>query len=523
MKLIQDIFLPEKIHTYYLFSQKIIAFEVNGSSLFATVMRAHRNKRSLQRLVEESYNIDDPESLIIAIKAILKKVGSYDQAYIALPSSVAVFKALELPFISLEKIKLILPFEVESLLPFGLQDAVIDGIVTATDAEKKSSEVFVVALKQTLLDIAVAPFIAAGVHPSKVTLGALELYGLVQHMFPYHQQRGVSFIIDLHATRTTLLLLVDGKLKTIRALPEGFSEEFLRLHHDASAEQLHQHAPKFFADITFSVQAMLKGEQLQTPVASALLVGPGAQLHGFSEFMNVVLGCSCTVFHANKILHNGIIVLEQGGSIAPEFVTSIATVLSSDITEQFNLGRIYDEPEQLKLFKKQVIVMGFLWGLMLISFFIYSFLTLKSLRSEVDQSKLEVARKLRDAFGPSIKADQVPKSLDTLIRDAESKEENIWFALSPNNRYSYLRYLYELTSRINRDELGLMMKRLSIKSDEREGKDTLTFEGTVRDYPALKTLEKNLRETKLFEYVPEPQDTSFTFVLAINKNQQELA
>jgi Tfp pilus assembly PilM family ATPase len=520
--MIKNIFLPEKIRAFYLFSQRIVAFELHGNILLTTVIRAHRDKRSIQKLIAESYNAQAPESLTEAIKATLKKVGTYDQAYIALPSSLAVFKTVELPFTSLDKIKLILPFEVESLLPFPLQDAVVDGVINAIDTEKKTSEVFVVAIKNSLLENALTPFINAGIHPKKVTIGALELFGLLQNIETYRLKKGVSFIIDFANTRTTILLVVNGQLKAIRALSEGISEEFLRLHNNANAEQLELAAQKYFEDIRFSLQAMLKNERIQSSVASVLISGTGAHLSGLTTFMSKFLNCPCILFHPHKILHNSVITLEQEGSIPAEFAMSVATAISSPVTEDFNLGKMYDEPQQLQLFKKQVITLGTLLLIMFLSFGIYSFWTLRNLRNEANNSKLEVAKALNKAFGPTIKSDQIPKSLESLLQQARQKQENIWFALSPSNRSSYLYYLSELTSRINRDELGLNMKLLSIKSDEREGRDVVTFEGSVRDYPALITLAKNLRETNLFEYVPEPQETSFSMVLTIQKNQGAL-
>ena len=85
-----------------------------------------------------------------------------------------------------------------------------------------------------------------------------------------------------------------------------------------------------------------------------------------------------------------------------------------------------------------------------------------------------------------------------------------------------MRYLQELNTRINRNALGLEMKRIAIKSDERSGgKDTLIFEGSVRDYDALRTLEEDLQDTQLFTNVPKQQEPKFNISLVINKNIKE--
>lgn len=521
--MIKDIFLPKKIDTFYLFTQRIVAFEVGNHAVFATVIRAHRNKRTIQKFLEESYDPHEADSLHNTLVSLVKKIGSYDVAYVALSSSLAIFKTMELPFTSLEKIKLVMPFEVEPLLPFSLQDAALDAVINNTNSTTKTSDVLVVAMKRSALEAALQPFIQAGIRPQKVTIGALELYGFMQENNALaHAQNGVSCIIDIDQDKTSILLLVNGKLRTIRVLQTGIADELLRLDLETAHEELHKNAQQFFASIQFTIQALLKNEKINEPLGSVLLSGSGGHVPGMTTFIGNLLECPCTLFHPHKVIHNGMITLENG-TIPPAFTTTLATALSSSFTDDFNLDKAYESAYELHQFKIQTTAALSLFLFMVFSFLLYSFLTARSLRKELEQSQTQVVTELNKAFDLGIKGGKGGKSLTSVLNQAEeilTREKSLWFALSETQRSSFLRYLQELTTNINRDELGLNMKRLIFKRDER-GETKVTLEGSVRDYDAVRKLDEQLQATNLFTYVPEQQKTVFNISLTIENNRED--
>lgn len=521
--MIKDIFLPEKINSFYLFTRRIVAFEVRNHAVFATVIRTHRNKRSIQKFLEKSYNAQEADSLHDALVWLVKNIGPYDVAYVALSSSLAIFKTMELPFTSLEKVKLVMPFEIEPLLPFSLQEAAIDAVINRTDSVTKTSEVFVVAIKRSTLDAALQPFIQAGIRPQKVTIGALELYGFMQDNNVLATTQGVSCIIDIDQDKTTVLLLVQGKLHNIRVLPTGITDELLRLDLDGAPEEINKDIQQFFSKIQFTIQAMLKNEKINEPLSSVLLSGTGAHLPGITTVMSKTLECPCTAFHPHKVIHNGTITLEKESSIPPAFTTTLATALSSSFTEDFNLDKEYEAVRELHTFKIQVIATLSLFLFMFGSFVLYSFLTTRTLQKELTLSQTQVITELNQAFNLNAKIGKGTKSVTSFInqaQDALAVEKNLWFALSDSQRYSFLRYLQALTTNINRDALGLNMKRLVFKRDER-GETKVNLEGSVRDYDAVRKFDEELQATNLFTYVPEQQKTVFNISLTIDNNRED--
>ena len=109
-------------------------------------------------------------------------------------------------------------YEVEPLLPFALNDAVIDCIVTKEIREEKSSEVLVAAVQNQYIAQHLALFEAAGVQPEKVTIDLFAFYGLYRLIPAYAQQKGGIVLMEIEPQSTRMAYIYDGQLRFIRTL-----------------------------------------------------------------------------------------------------------------------------------------------------------------------------------------------------------------------------------------------------------------------------------------------------------------
>jgi Tfp pilus assembly protein PilN len=138
----------------------------------------------------------------------------------------------------------------------------------------------------------------------------------------------------------------------------------------------------------------------------------------------------------------------------------------------------------------------------------------RALKKELKLSEQETVEMLKDRFS-NIPEDE--DDLETIKETAESelkKEEEIWYAFTRQARASFLEYLLELSSRINKSELGFIPEQLTIV-DGQEGQ--ITLKARVRDFEALKKLEQVLRESKLFSYVEGQTSPDFTMKILVGK------
>ena len=146
------------------------------------------------------------------------------------------------------------------------------------------------------------------------------------------------------------------------------------------------------------------------------------------------------------------------------------------------------------------------------SFGFYAFFEIKKFSDTSEKIKSTIMKDLKTAL-PSLKATSAGES----IRKAKAeitKEEDIWFSFSSQTRHSFLTYLYDLSTMIDRDTLGLDLKKMTFN------KNGITLDGSVRSFDAVEELIKQLKNTNLFTQVPNLQKTEFSMPLTLI-NQEE--
>ncbi|NRB21285.1 pilus assembly protein PilM, partial [Candidatus Dependentiae bacterium] len=152
MNVIKNLFLPEKIGSYYIFPKHIVGFDINKHVVHAAYVYVQGKKITIKDCLEELIEPGTQESysarVSAAVTRILNNIPKYDAVHSSMSSSVAIFKTLVLPFTTYEKIKMVVAYEIEPSLPFALKDAVIDFVITKVDKENNQSEVLVVAVQK---------------------------------------------------------------------------------------------------------------------------------------------------------------------------------------------------------------------------------------------------------------------------------------------------------------------------------------------------------------------------------------
>lgn len=515
--MIKDLFLPTRIGNTYLFPQRIVAFELGGDTIRATKIHAHRSLATLSAYIEESYSPGKPESVAHAIMIIKEKLGKWDTTHICLPSNRAIFKRLSLPFTNRTKIRLVLPFELESVLPFPVEEAVFDVLVTPSTQDPTLSDIFVATIKKDVIDAYVKPFLDLGLIPQRVTLGGIELYGFINTLHNPITSTGPVVVVDIDTATTDILLMADGKLAGMRTLVRGIDTALLQRAVSSLTPDEYKIVSSLISDLRFTVQALTKSERLTALPTHLLITGAASSMEGLIQLIQNELGIPTTHLHPHDIMHIPWINMDHQGVLPSKFVKSFAAALPRSITEQFDLGATYHEAQDLNKFKKKLsvatVLVVTLFGVAIVS----SMMSTSKLSKELSASRAELEKQLTTEFKLTKKPGAT--GVKGLLDEARKKlafNEGVWSSLT-TDRYSFLTYLQELSTHINRTEIGLELKKLAIKRDPQTGEDKLTLEGGVKDFDALRMLETALRETKIFKPFPRGQETKFTLSLTINK------
>lgn len=120
--IIKNLFIPEKVGSYYIFGQRIAAFEVTKTNVYVTVTYRKARAITIEKFIDipisagagQDYN----ERTSQAIKSAAAQIPRSAKIYTAMPSAQALFKELKLPFLGRDKIAMVVNYEVEPLLPF---------------------------------------------------------------------------------------------------------------------------------------------------------------------------------------------------------------------------------------------------------------------------------------------------------------------------------------------------------------------------------------------------------------------
>lgn len=523
--MIRSLFFPERIGSYVVFTKRVVACEITKTHIQAAVVRIKGNKRIIEKVVEKAIENNTGlgyiERAALALQALLADVGSYHELHTVLPCNQVVFKELTVPFTSERKIKLILPFEIEPLLPFPLHDASIDCIVT--EQSDINSVVYAAAVKNDQLHEHQEIFKKAKVRLDKVTVDMFEIFALYKAVTQAKNQTGNQILMYMGLHTTRIAVVSNGQLRAIRFLNQGIIklaktineevEHILKVGINVDSPDIMKLAEPFFNDIKMTIEAitekMLHGEQIQ----QIMLMGMAVDIKNMHSLIERSMHMSCSWISTHTILQAGIAGFKENHRLANTNIISIATALSFDVTEDFNLDKLAAEEREATTFKYQLIAAVTIMVATLLFIVGYNFYAMSGFKHEINASEREAIALLKSKIPALTK--RPLGSLDTARRTAQAevaREKTIWFALSPQSRASFLLYLQELFTRVDADNLGLVVTRLTLNED------TLQIEGSVKNYEALNRFEQDLRQSKLFVNVPRLEELKFSAKIGLSTN-----
>jgi Tfp pilus assembly PilM family ATPase len=524
--MIKNIFLPEKIKNYYLFKKRILGLDIGRTQINAALVVLKGTATILQHLVQEPIEPGPPTSLVertqAALQKIITRVGKYDVIHSSLSSSLATFKELKLPFLSHEQIKLVVNFEVEPLLPFALQDAVIDFIITKQIPEEKSSEILVAAVQKQYIAQHLQ-FFEGLKKPDRIIIDLFALYGLFKQI-PAYQIAGGMVLLDIGFHSTQLGYIYNGQLRLIRSVPQGITtlsktiSESLSISLNQAMETLirfgseKQDWPEytkaanaalngFWSTINFTLTSFT-AQMPEQGITKMILLGEGTEINGLLSFIQQKLQIPCDLFNGSHLTPE--IINTKQKNVSSTALMCISVAIPSPIIENFNLSKDEFVSFDRSLLIKQLVtalVLTILLFTLLITHFVIQVTRLNSNIQTAQQEAIEALQKRFKTIEPE------ETSLDEALNRAQlelNREEQTCFAFSSQARVEFLRYLLELTTKIDKEGLGFEAEQLTISNG------TMILKARVKDGEALINLRRELRQSKLFKSIGPLDNTSFT-------------
>ncbi len=193
---------------------RTLALDVGGATLRAVLVE--RTLRSQHIL--GFYAAPRTDDLAADLRALTATHDlRWDEVVSALPGDAVTHRVLTLPFHDRKRLDQTVPFELETQLPFELDEAVVDYQVLGRDGE--AAIVLAAFAPKTAVREHLAALAAAGMDPRVLDLAPLAAVNVVRLVEA--ARNGPSAFVVLDRDRATIAVLADGRLCGLRALSRG--------------------------------------------------------------------------------------------------------------------------------------------------------------------------------------------------------------------------------------------------------------------------------------------------------------
>ncbi len=543
--MLKNILIPERIGSYYTFKRRIIGFDIQNSVITATQLSIAGRHVTIERIIEEHIEEESPfdtthrQRIISTLNRMSKRLDKAQIINCALPSSLVTFKELAFPFLDAQKIAMVVNYEVEPLIPFSLDEAYIDFIITHQDQREKKSTILVAITKKQYVEQLQELFAQAEIPLTNIVVDILALYSLYSITPVYQQSQENTLLLSFGYSATTIACLDHGQLKMVRSLPKGMkdiiqaiaqelsisetqaAEYIMRVGLESTEKENYQKAVNvalhdIVRDIGFTIASLPSLLPSLTGIQQLVIGSVYLPVHGLAEFLQASLNIPCSLFQLNSLLAKSQLTIKDKKNISLRTLMSAAIAYPMVILQDFNFLKFQEIRKEKRLLVKQVVTGVVLIIVLIAMIALHSYRQLRKLHSELDRSKREVITELKHTF--AITDPATLRTLPSVLQAARIKieeEQALWFAFSKQTRLSFLAYLQELSMLINRREIGLNLKKLIMA----EG--TIVMQGSVPDFKALQKLEEGLSKSTLFKSISIPQETDFTITITLKKIDEE--
>lgn len=142
-------------------------------------------------------------------------------AYLGISGQNAIIREIELPLMNDRELAEAIYWEADKVLPYSVEDAIIDWIVLERDREiDQKMRVLVVAGRKDYIRSFLKPIKNAGLQPQNLTILPIPLIQVLKQIPEFVQYTTVA-VIDMAAEATHVLITKDGLPRLSRTIPTG--------------------------------------------------------------------------------------------------------------------------------------------------------------------------------------------------------------------------------------------------------------------------------------------------------------
>jgi type IV pilus assembly protein PilM len=538
--MMRNILLPEKIGTRRLFNQRVLSIMMQDDYVRGSVVLVKSKSSVVEKLIEiplvEGTSEDlvhSPEETLIGLVAAAGKV---DEIRVVIPTAMTIVKELEVPFTDTEKIRMVIEYEIESLLPFSLEEAIVDFVVTKSNKELQSSQILAVAIRKQDLAGILQPFEQSNIKVRTILVDLFATYGLYQKISIYRDLPGSTALVDIGQQGTRITFLQGGQLKLTRYIAKGLN--FILSHiseetgmdkntvwthlQSVGAKQLDTQDPlektvqtnlmNFLNEVQFTLNSFSLKLNYYEGISKILFTGKATTIPNLMEFSTEFLQIPSELFDPKKIFDDRSI--KNHAQLPPQewgsFINTLGATLGPIEFEGFNLRRKEFALLDVDLGLRQILVGCVLlfFSLGTIGFVGYS--QVADLHNVARSLELDQIARLK-ALLPRKDQKQSPK-LPAVLKKAEEllKEKTALWSPFGQERIKPLEILLEVTQTFDKNQFKLDVDEF-ILTEKEAGNPIIELEGFFKSDKGLgyhhaewEQLVDHIKESPLLTFVEPP-------------------
>jgi general secretion pathway protein L len=444
---------------------RLLGIDASASAVRVAVIRTSYRRISIEALAE----IDVAAmggSEVEALRAVAGAVKAEGVA-VVLSGERSLYRRIELPAAAQKELQNVLGFELESTVPFEMDEAVFDHRVLkrAKGAPVETLPIFAAVARiadvRERIDLVKD---ALGVEPERVGTGASPLANLVA-LYPELDRpaaAGPLAVANLGESTTDVLVLVAGEPVFVRTVSRGTVDV------PGSAQEMMRELRQ-----TFASWRSQGGE----PITGLVLLGPGAQLSHADAYIAGELGVPIVPLQVPKLEQTSPDLLLK----LPRFARALGLALGMQRNKSFNLRKGALEPErQYPFLREKIPLLAGLGAVILVSFGFSIVAELRTLSAEKELLTAKLAVASRDVLGEDTSDPDKAKEL----LDGPAKEED-----DPMPHADGFDAIIQISKAVPKDVVHDVIEL-------EFSRQHVNLQGTVPSVGDAETISKNLKEYK---------------------------
>jgi len=197
-------------------SRKILGLDITDTAVSAVIVRGgiKGNRIEDHRFIPLPMDQGN-DALSITLDTIASEMDLEGATCIAsLPARLASYRNMEVPFKEQKKLRQILPYELESILPYPPEDVTIDFNMLDSFGGAEQHHVFAAAVQKESVGFYLDQLKSHGIDPEVLTIGG---YALAQALAVYAGDTADRLLASIEPNQVTLFLILNNEISLVRS------------------------------------------------------------------------------------------------------------------------------------------------------------------------------------------------------------------------------------------------------------------------------------------------------------------